>query len=76
MTSITLYTTPGCIQCGLTRKVLDARAIAYDLIDLTTNPTAHAYVTATLGYRQAPVIVTENTTWSGFRPDLLNALPN
>ncbi|WP_051224810.1 glutaredoxin domain-containing protein [Pseudoclavibacter soli] len=73
--TVTVYSTPGCSQCKLTAKVLAREQVAYRMVDISEDPTAHAYVTQTLGYSQAPVVVTETgENWSGFRPDLIKAL--
>jgi glutaredoxin-like protein NrdH len=71
--SITVYTKPACVQCSATYKALDNQGIAYDKVDITLDPEARDYVMA-LGYLQAPVVVTGNDHWSGFRPDRIRAL--
>ena len=66
-----VYTTPNCVQCGTTKRWLDARGIDYDTVDLTESPDDYAAVTA-LGYKAAPIVaVADDVHWSGFRPDLL-----
>lgn len=71
--SITVYSKPACVQCTATTRALDARGIAYDVVDLTIDATAMAKVTA-LGYRQAPVVVAGDAHWAGFRPDMIGRL--
>ena len=67
----TVYTTPGCTQCTMSRRWLDSRGVEYDTVDLTQSPDDFAAVTA-LGYKSAPVImVADDVHWGGFRPDLL-----
>ena len=74
---ITVYTTPACPQCMMTKKFLDLRGTPYLAVDLTDNDTARALVMDTLGYRAAPVVTVTNNTgdiiqhFNGFRPDLL-----
>lgn len=71
----TVYSTPGCGQCIATIRALDAKGIGYDVVDLATEPTAHAYVTGQLGYLQAPVVVAgEGDHWAGFRPDHIDRI--
>lgn len=73
--SITLYSTPGCMQCALTQKAFDKAGIHYDVVDVSSNPFALEYITSDLGYTQAPVVVlNDDEHWSGFRPDLIDAL--
>lgn len=71
--TITVYSKPACVQCTATTRALDAQGIAYDIVDLTTDAAAMDRVTA-LGYRQAPVVITDDEHWSGFRPDRIAAL--
>lgn len=71
--TVTVYSKPACVQCTATTRALDARGIAYDIVDLTTDAAAMDRVTS-LGYRQAPVVITDDDHWSGFRPDRIGAL--
>ncbi|MWV76033.1 glutaredoxin domain-containing protein [Rathayibacter rathayi] len=68
--TIRVYTLPGCVQCTATHRNLLSQGIQHETIDLTENPEVAAELKA-LGYRSAPIVVTENGHWSGFRPDLL-----
>ena len=79
--AVVVYTTPGCVQCGPTKKMLDKAGIVYTEVDITTDPTAHDYVTGPrekggLGYLSAPVVVVSTIDgyldWNGFRPDLIS----
>lgn len=71
--TITVYSTPACVQCTATTRALSARGLSFDVVDLTRDGEAMAMV-ADLGYRQAPVVVAGEAHWSGFRPDLIGAL--
>jgi glutaredoxin-like protein NrdH len=71
--TVTVYTKPACVQCNATYKALDKQGIAYDVVDISVDAEARDYVMA-LGYLQAPVVVTSDTHWSGFRPDRIKAL--
>ncbi len=70
---VTVYSKPACVQCDATYRALDKHGIAYDVVDLTQDPTALELVRS-LGYLQAPVVIAGNTHWSGFRPDQITAL--
>lgn len=70
---VTVYSKPACVQCDATYRALDKHGIAYDVVDLTQDPTALELVRS-LGYLQAPVVVAGGTHWSGFRPDQITAL--
>lgn len=71
--SVTVYSKPACVQCTATTRALDAKGVAYDVIDLTQDNAAMSRVTD-LGYRQAPVVVAGDDHWSGFRPDRIAGL--
>ncbi|OJU88235.1 NrdH-redoxin [Candidatus Saccharibacteria bacterium 49-20] len=71
--TITVYTKPSCVQCNATYRALDAKGIDYEIRDLSKDPAALEAVKA-LGYLQAPVVVTDEDHWSGFRPDKIDEL--
>ena len=74
MTQITVYHKPNCVQCQTTIRRLEDRGLAYTAVDLTLDPVAMQTVWVA-GHRGAPVIAVDGQiTWSGFRPDLIDAL--
>jgi glutaredoxin-like protein NrdH len=73
MSNVTVYSKPNCPQCTQTKKKLEQRGIAFEVIDISQDKQAAQTVTD-LGYRQVPVVVSGEKHWSGFRPDLLSAL--
>lgn len=70
---ITLYSKPLCVQCDATKRALDKAGIDYDVVDITEDEDALEMVKS-LGYVQAPVVITSEDRWSGFRPDKVKAL--
>ncbi|MGP9503999.1 glutaredoxin-like protein NrdH [Specibacter sp. AOP5-B1-6] len=69
-TAVTVYSKPACVQCNATYRALERRGISYVIVDVTQVPAALEYITAELGYSQAPVVVaSDENHWSGFRPD-------
>jgi len=70
---VKVYTLPDCVQCDMTKKLLDRSKVKYEVIDISQDQTAKETVEA-LGYKQAPVVVYDKFHWSGFRPDKINAL--
>lgn len=78
--NVTIYSTgPACIQCRLTKRLLDELEIAYREIDLTdpANCAALEYVTDDLGCSRAPVVSVNGEPenyWSGFDPDKIKSL--
>lgn len=71
--AITVYTKPSCVQCTATYRALDSKGIEYDVLDLSEDPAALEQVKS-LGYLQAPVVITDEDHWSGFRPDKIDEL--
>ncbi len=70
---ITVYSKPKCVQCDATTREMDNKGIVYNKVDVSEDAEALAKITA-LGYRQAPVVITDNDHWSGFRPDKIKTL--
>lgn len=73
---VIVYTTPSCMQCEMTKKVLDKGDVSYTTVDLSTDQKALEHVRE-LGYASAPVVeVTPTMHWSGFRNEALKNLIN
>ena len=69
-----MYSKPLCVQCDATKRALNKAGVAYDVVDdITEDPDALAKVQS-LGYVQAPVVITGEDHWSGFRPDKIKEL--
>lgn len=73
--TVTVYTKPSCVQCTATYRALDAKGIEYEVLDLSQDDQALETVKE-LGYLQAPVVITDEGHWSGFRPDKIDELAN
>ncbi|WP_405375266.1 MULTISPECIES: glutaredoxin-like protein NrdH [unclassified Microbacterium] len=71
--AITVYTKPSCVQCNATYRALDSKGIEYNILDVSADADALEHVKS-LGYLQAPVVVTDEDHWSGFRPDKIDEL--
>ncbi|WP_026550768.1 glutaredoxin-like protein NrdH [Arthrobacter sp. Br18] len=71
--TVTVYTKPACVQCNATYRALDRKGITYQSVDISEDPAALERVRS-MGYLQAPVVVTDKDHWSGFRPDKINEL--
>lgn len=74
--AITVYSTPACTQCRMTKHILERDGIDYTPVDLSTDLDAHRFVTRDLGYKSAPIVYAvfpdgHVEDWSGLRPDLL-----
>ena len=70
---VTVYSKPSCVQCNATYRALGKKGVEYQTIDISKNAEALEYVRS-LGYMQAPVVVTGQDHWSGFRPDKIECL--
>jgi glutaredoxin-like protein NrdH len=71
--SVTVYTKPACVQWNATYRALDRKGIEYKKVDISQDPAALEQI-RDLGFMQAPVVITENDSWSGFRPDKIDEL--
>ena len=71
--TVTVYTKPSCVQCNATYRALDSKGIEYEVFDVSEDEQALAHVKE-LGYLQAPVVITDEDHWSGFRPDKIDEL--
>lgn len=71
--SITVYSKPRCVQCDATYRALDKLGVDYVKIDVTEDSQSLEYIIS-LGYQQAPVVVTDAEHWSGYRPDRIKEL--
>lgn len=75
MNIVKVYTKPACMQCEMTKTVLKAKGIEFELVDVTINEAALEYVTEELGYSAAPVVVVDDQLhWAGFQPDRIAQL--
>jgi len=70
---ITVYTKPTCVQCKATQRKLEKLGVTYETVDISVDHEARDYVMA-LGYLNAPVVVSGEDHWSGYRPDRLEEL--
>ena len=71
--NVTLYTKKRCQQCKLTKLWLDEHGVHYQTVDIIENKKA-AEKLKKIGYQTVPVVVIHaepETSWSGFRPDVL-----
>ena len=71
--TVTVYTTPSCVQCESTKKPLTRNEVAFDVVDLSEDVAALEMVRG-LGYASAPVVIAGDKHWSGFRPDMISSL--
>ena len=70
---VTVFAKPHCVQCNATKRQLTKQGIDFDVVDLTADPSALRKVQEA-GFKQAPVVFTDDASWSGYRPDLIKQL--
>ena len=69
----TVYTKNNCVQCDMTKRLMDKMGVEYDTVNISENPEALEKLIE-LGYRAAPVVITDNDSWAGFNPDKIGDL--
>lgn len=67
-TPVTVYTKYNCVKCDQTTKALDRYGVEYITVNLDENTEALAEVKQQ-GFLAAPVVVTADDSWGGFRLD-------
>ena len=72
---VQVFTTPSCVQCAATTRLMDKLGIIYDKVDLTQHPEALERFRL-IGHTSAPIVVTDRKTWSGFRVEKIRSLAN
>jgi len=72
---ITVYTKPSCVQCDATKRHLKKLNIEFATVDITQDQEAYDKIVA-LGFQAAPVVITDNDSWAGYKPDKLDGLAN
>lgn len=71
---LTIYTTPGCMGCEMTRREADRAGLSYETIDLSNRPDLAAELRQQ-GLTRAPVIESaDGQRMAGFRPDRIRAM--
>lgn len=71
---VTVYTKNNCVQCDMTKRLMDKIGVKYETVDIVENPAELDKLIA-LGYRAAPVVMTEDgDSWAGFQPEKITAL--
>ena len=71
---LTVYTTPDCPGCQMTKRQLDKAGVAYEAVDLSGRPDLVARFRSE-GLLQAPIIETgDGQRTAGFNPDRIKAI--
>lgn len=70
---ITLFSKNNCMQCKMTKKLLDKEGANYQEINIDEQPDMVDYVKS-LGFTFAPVIKAGDISFSGFQPSKLKEI--
>jgi glutaredoxin-like protein NrdH len=73
MEKVTVYTKPSCVQCDMTKKMLDKNNVEYSTVDITEDISAFEMIKG-MGFMSAPVVITDTDSWAGFQPDKITKL--
>lgn len=71
--SVVVYTKPSCVQCDQTKRFLDKSNIEYSTVDITVDTEAFDKIVS-MGFKAAPVVITDKDSWAGFNPAKLAKL--
>lgn len=71
--TVTVFTKYRCPQCEATKRQLKKEGVEFETVDLAQNPSTLEQLQEA-GFRQAPVVITPDVSWSGYRPDLIKQL--
>lgn len=70
---VTVYTKPSCVQCDQTKRLLTKNGIEFETVDITKDDNALQMILG-MGFKSAPVVITDNDSWAGFNPDKINKI--
>lgn len=65
--TVTVFTNPNNPQCEATEQELSKLGVRYVAVDLTQNPSTFEQI-KNAGFKQIPVVISPNSSWSGHRP--------
>jgi len=71
---VILYTKENCVQCSMTKRMMDKLGLEYETINISDYPEELDKLIS-LGYRAAPVVITDDgESFAGFQPDKIMEL--
>ena len=65
--TVTVFTNPNNPQCEATEQELSKLGVRYVAVDLTQNPSTFEQI-KDAGFKQIPVVISPNSSWSGHAP--------
>jgi glutaredoxin-like protein NrdH len=57
----------------MTKKMLDKIGVDYKTVDIMEDSDAMEMILG-MGFKSAPVVITDTDSWAGFNPDKINSL--
>jgi glutaredoxin 3 len=66
MTDVTMYTTPVCPYCVAAKRLLSARGIPYEEVDVSGDDAKRAWLVQTTGRRTVPQIFIKGQAIGGY----------
>jgi glutaredoxin-like protein NrdH len=69
---ITIYTKNDCVQCHATKRAMESRGFAFEMVNVDHHPDAATCCASRVS--SAAGGDAGETRWSGFRPDMINRL--
>lgn len=70
---ITIYTRKNSLPCFATKRALKQQGLTFTTHCVDDDPQLEQSLLSQ-GYEEFPVVITDNLSWSGFRPDMINRL--
>jgi len=70
---IIVYTNPNCSQCEMTKRHLSVNDIKFEVKNVVDSPEIIPLIQEK-EYKTAPIVVTDDDSWSGYNLNKLNAL--
>ena len=74
MSTVLFFTQPGCLSCELMRVYLEAREIAFEEHDISSDLEARRSMMNTYNSEETPTLVIGTEVVTGFDPALLDQL--
>lgn len=71
--TVTVYTKPNCVQCEATKRHLKKLNLDFKTVDITEDQTAYDMIIG-MGFQAAPVVITDESSWSGYQPSKIDGL--
>jgi glutaredoxin-like protein NrdH len=72
-TPVKVFTKNNCTACIATKSKLEYLQIPFEVISIEGNVELQQQLVDD-GWRAMPVVITENDSWAGYKPDKINSL--